>query len=88
MVALPGPPMPARMTGAEFMAWSDDPSGRLWQLIDREPMGMAPPSQRHGAIQADIAGLLRAHLRAHRPRCRATTSLAVTPPFPVSHGRA
>jgi hypothetical protein len=31
------------MTVSEFLSWdSGDPSGRLWQLIDGEPVAMAP----------------------------------------------
>ncbi len=40
---------------------------------------MAPASQRHGAIQAEIAGLLREHLRAHRPGWRAVITPGITP---------
>ena len=46
---------PARMTLDEFLAWdSGDRSGRTWQLIDGEPVAMAPGSDAHGAIQSEL----------------------------------
>jgi Uma2 family endonuclease len=47
MVALRKRP-PAHMTLDEFLAW--EPGGGKWQLIDGEPVAMAPGSDAHGAI--------------------------------------
>lgn len=53
---------PSRMAVAEFLDWPGDGSGRKFELIDGEPQAMAPASISHGIIQANIAGILRAHL--------------------------
>ena len=51
-------PVPARMTVDEFLCWdSGERSGRLWQLVDGEPVAMAPGSQNHGALQGEIGRL-------------------------------
>jgi Uma2 family endonuclease len=72
--------VPARMTVDEFLVWdSGDHSGRLWQLVDGEPVAMAPGSVNHGAIQGEIGGLIRDHLRAARPACRLIVTPGVVP---------
>jgi Uma2 family endonuclease len=72
--------VPARMTVDEFVVWdSGDRSGRLWQLVDGEPLAMAPGSVNHGAIQGEIGGLIRDHLRATRPACRLIVTPGVVP---------
>jgi Uma2 family endonuclease len=58
---------PSRMTVEEFLDWPGDGSAHKFQLIDGEPMAMAPASVRHGTIQANVAqanvaGLFRNHL--------------------------
>lgn len=68
------------MTVDEFLAWDPgDRSGRLWQLIDGEPVAMAPGSENHGALQGEIGGLIREHLRAARPGCRLIVTPGVVP---------
>lgn len=62
------------MTVAEFLAW-DSGDGRVWQLVDGVPTAMAPPSRRHGAIQAEMAALIRNHLTEIGSPC----SVIVTP---------
>jgi len=79
MVALRKPP-PARMTLAEFFAWnSDEPSVRSWQLIDGEPVAMAPATEAHGALQSEINALLRNHLLVRGGRCRVITEPGIVP---------
>ncbi len=67
------------MTVTEFLAW-DPGDGRMWQLVDGVPMAMAPPSERHGAIQNEVGRLIGNHLLAtgSRRRCVATPGI-VTP---------
>ena len=68
------------MTAAEFLAWQpDEHPERRWQLVDGEPVCMAPASENHGAIQAEAAFLLAAHLREHRPDCRVIAAPGVLP---------
>jgi Uma2 family endonuclease len=72
--------MPPRMTVAEFLEWEpDDRSGALWQLRDGEPEMMAPASDRHGSIQAQLAYLIISHLDARGSPCRVVTAPGVVP---------
>ena len=66
--------IPVRMTVAEFLAWNQ-PEGQIWQLVDGEPQAMAPANRTHGAIQGELGGLVRDHLRDRGSPC----SLVVTP---------
>ena len=71
---------PTGMTVIEFLDWdSGDTSGRLWQLCDGQPQAMAPTSVPHGAIQGELAGLLRDHLRQTGSRCRMIVTPGVVP---------
>ncbi|HEX5325574.1 MAG TPA: Uma2 family endonuclease [Acetobacteraceae bacterium] len=79
MVALLKTPPVARMTVTEFLAWPADPTGRHWQLIDGEPVAMAPASRTHGAIQAEIARLLGNHLRARHDSCIVIAEPGIVP---------
>ena len=62
MSALPRTTL-SRMTVEEFLDWPGDGTARTHQLVDGEPQAMAPASITHGIIQANIAGVLRDHLR-------------------------
>ena len=79
MVALPKTPLASRMTVAEFLAWPSDPTGHVWQLIDGEPIAMAPASDLHGSIHAEIGFLFSNHLRQHRPSCRVVVAPGISP---------
>lgn len=69
-----------RMTVAEFLEWdSGDRTGARWQLRDGEPEMMAPASDPHGSIQAQLAYLLIAHLEARGSLCRVVTAPGVVP---------
>ena len=47
------------MTVTEFLAWdAGDLSGVPYQLIDGEPVAMAPGSETHAALQGEIGALL------------------------------
>jgi Uma2 family endonuclease len=71
---------PARMTLTEFLDWDPgDRSGRTWQLIDGEPVAMAPGSETHGAIQNELGALLRNHLLGQRSPCRVLTEPGIVP---------
>ncbi len=79
MVALLKSQPVAPMTVTEFLVWPADPTGRTWQLIDAEPVAMAPASRTHGAIQSEVAALLRNHLRAAGSPCLVITAPGVVP---------
>lgn len=68
------------MTLDEFLGWDPgDTSGHRWQLIDGEPVAMAPGSETHGAIQGEIIGLLRNHLIEQRSQCRVIAEPGIVP---------
>jgi Uma2 family endonuclease len=69
-----------RMTVAEFLTWdSGDRSVHAWQLIDGEPVAMAPASDNHGTIQWALGSLLWPHLTVPGSRCRAAMEPGVVP---------
>ena len=71
---------PTRMTLTEFLSWDPaDPSGRTWQLIDGEPVAMAPGSETHAALQGEIGALLRNHLLAQGGPCRLLSQPGIVP---------
>ena len=71
---------PSRMTVGEFLVWDPgDRSGRRWQLVDGEPVAMAPASENHGAIQSELARIVGNHLLERRPGCRVITEPGVIP---------
>jgi len=79
MATLRKPPT-VRMSLAEFLTWEPgDPSVRAWQLIDGEPVAMAPGSRSHGAIQAEFSALLRNHLLERGSSCQVVTEAGVVP---------
>src|ERR1700722_15056189 len=73
-------PVPSRMTVDEFLSWdSGDPSGQLRELVDGEPVAMAPGSQNHCALQGEIGRRIANHLREGRPGCRLIVTPGVVP---------
>jgi Uma2 family endonuclease len=71
---------PARMTLTEFLSWDPaDPSGQAWQLIDGEPVAMAPGSETHAALQGEIGALLRNHLLDRDGPCRLLSQPGIVP---------
>jgi Uma2 family endonuclease len=73
--------MPSRhMSLAEFLDWNpDEGSGALWQLRDGEPEMMAPASDRHGSIQAELTALVINHLDSRGGPCRVVIAPGVVP---------
>jgi Uma2 family endonuclease len=68
------------MTLDEFLSWDPrDSSGRTWQLIDGEPVAMAPGNDTHASLQAEIARLLGNHLLEQRSPCRVVTEPGIVP---------
>jgi Uma2 family endonuclease len=68
------------MTVSEFLVWdSGDLTGRRWQLIDGEPVLMAPAADAHGAIQNECGRLLGNHLLAIASPCRVITAPGIVP---------
>jgi Uma2 family endonuclease len=72
--------LPTRMTVDEFLAWdSDDTPGRRWQLVDGEPVLMAPASEGHARIQAELVRLLGNHLLAAGSACSVVVAPGIVP---------
>ncbi len=68
------------MTVDEFLVWdSDDLTGRRWQLIDGEPVLMAPAADAHARIQGEIARLLGNHLLASGRPCAVVVAPGIVP---------
>lgn len=67
------------MTADAFMDWPGDGTSRMFQLIDGEPVAMAPASPAHGRLQARLVTRLNNHLAAARPGCEAVTAAGVKP---------
>jgi Uma2 family endonuclease len=79
MVALRKPDPPS-LTVEEFLTWdADDATGRRWQLVEGEPVLMAPARQRHGAIQGEIARLIGNHLNDSSLPCRLIVAPGIQP---------
>ena len=79
MIALRRPVF-TRMTVPEFIAWApEERSDHRWQLIDGDPVCMAPASENHGAIQGEAARLIGNHLAERQPACRVITAPGVSP---------
>ena len=69
-----------RMTRDEFLSWNpEDGSAWRWQLVDGEPIAMAPSSEAHGAIQSELGYLLVAHLLRVGSPCRVITEPGIIP---------
>lgn len=72
------PKLPFHMTVREFLAW-DPPSPQRWQLVDGEPLAMAPANRTHGAIQNEIGSLIRNHFAERNSPCAVITTPGVIP---------
>lgn len=71
-------PVASRMTRDEFLVW-DSPTELRWQLIDGEAVEMAPTSQVHAFIQAELGRLLGNHLVECGSPCRVAASPGIVP---------
>ncbi len=70
----------SQMTVDEFLVWdSDDLTGRRWQLIDGEPVLMAPAADVHSRIQAELVRLLGNHLLASGRPCTVVAAPGIVP---------
>lgn len=68
------------MTVDEFLVWdAGDITGRRWQLIDGEPVLMAPAAEVHGAVQNELGRLIGNHLLASGSPCRVIAAPGIVP---------
>lgn len=71
---------PVHLTVAEFLDWSAaDRSGTKWQLVDGEPVAMAPASENHGMILAELSRLLANRLIERDSPCRVAVEPGIIP---------
>jgi Uma2 family endonuclease len=70
--------IPVNLTVPEFLEWCPD-DGQRWQLLDGEPVAMAPAKVGHGALQAEVGARLRNHLLEQGRGCRVVTAPGVVP---------
>jgi Uma2 family endonuclease len=75
---------PAPMLVADFLTW-DAPGPETWQLVDGQPQAMAPANRTHGALQAELAGLIRNALRAAASPCSVIVEPGIVPRFLAAH---
>jgi Uma2 family endonuclease len=66
------------MTVAEFLAW-DAPGVGRWQLVDGEPVAMAPASRTHGTLQLELGRLIGNHLAASGGPCTVIAAPGIVP---------
>jgi len=66
------------MTVEEFLLWEEPSPGR-WQLVDGEPVGMAPTTRTHGAIQSELCILIGVALEKSGKPCSVITTPGVIP---------
>jgi Uma2 family endonuclease len=66
------------MTVAEFLTW-EAPADRHWQLVDGEPIAMAPASRTHGSLQLELGALMRNHLVNTGSPCTVVTAPGIVP---------
>jgi Uma2 family endonuclease len=66
------------MTVTEFLAW-DAPGSGSWQLVDGEPVAMAPASRTHGALQLELGRLIGNHLVASGSPCTVIAAPGIIP---------
>lgn len=73
-------PTPPLMTLDEFLGWDPgDEEGARWQLIDGEPMAMAPARQNHAAIMTEVSRLVGNHLLERNSPCRILGQPGIVP---------
>ena len=60
--------LPDLMTLDEFLVW-DAPDGARWQLVNGEPIAMAPADPIHAVIQTRVVRRIDEHLDANRIGC-------------------
>jgi Uma2 family endonuclease len=66
------------MNVAEFLAW-DAPGPDRWQLVDGEPVAMAPTSRTHGTLRLELGGLIGNHLVASGAPCTVIAAPGIIP---------
>jgi Uma2 family endonuclease len=66
------------MTVEEFLVW-EGPFDARWELVEGQPIAMAPAKRTHNAIQAELTGLIRDALLERGSPCSVLTTPGVVP---------
>jgi hypothetical protein len=66
------------MSVAEFLTW-EAPADRHWQLVDGEPIAMAPASRTHDSLQHELGRLIGNHLVDTGSPCTVVTAPGIVP---------
>jgi Uma2 family endonuclease len=69
---------PGQMAVAEFLA-CDAPGETRWELVDGEPIAMAPASRTHGTLQLELGRLVGNHLADAGNRCTIVAAPGIVP---------
>jgi len=77
--------VPVPMTTDEFLDWDGDGHQGKLELVDGIVRAMAPASEAHGTIQANLAYLLVKHFRDQKSPCRVVTEAGVVPRINPGH---
>ena len=70
---------PPLMTVEEFIPWAERQHGVIYELVDGRPRAQDGPSATHGSVHANVAAMIHAHLRQHRPGCRLVLTPGIRP---------
>jgi Uma2 family endonuclease len=76
--------IPMLMTVPEFLAWNPD-GGARWQLVDGEPLAMAPANRTHASLQSELSRVIGNHLQASGSPCVALVEAGVVPNVRARH---
>ena len=76
--------LPVRMTTQAFLAWQPR-DHRRYQLVDGEPLAMAPAGIIHAFLQNELGSLIRNHLRERGSGCDVLANPGVVPRLLSGH---
>src|SRR5208283_276234 len=68
----------ASMALQDFLAWEES-YGARWELVEGQPMAMAPTTRTHAAIQAELASLIRNALLEKGSSCSVLANPGIVP---------
>jgi len=68
----------ASMALQDFLAW-EEPYEARWELVEGQPMAMAPTTRTHAAIQAELASLIRNALLEKGSSCSVLVNPGIVP---------
>ena len=73
------PPSPRPMTVEDFLAWSGDGTGRIFELVHGQLRAQDAASDAHGRIQSRLNLMIGNHLDATRPSCSVVANPGIKP---------